>query len=63
MKEELRRIRAQMNLSGLNRREAARALHLSYSALNRKLRGEIALTPEEASALREMSLKKGGLCP
>lgn len=44
MKEELRHLRAQMNLGGITRKQAAKALHLSYSALNRKLRGEIAMT-------------------
>lgn len=63
MKEELRHLRALMNLSGLDRREAARALHLSYSALNRKLRGEIRLTREEAQALRRLSHQKEGLHP
>ena len=49
--EDLRGLRAKMNLAGLSRREAAKALYLSYSALNRKLRGELGLTEEERACL------------
>lgn len=48
---ELRQLRAAMNRARLSRKEAAAALHLSYSALNRKLRGDAPLRPEEARAL------------
>ena len=62
MKEELRHLRAQMNLGGITRKQAAKALHLSYSALNRKLRGEIAMTREEALALRRLCLRNPEEC-
>ncbi len=55
MKEELRHIRAMMNLGGLTRKEAARRMHLSHSALNRKLRGEIGLTREERELLLSLA--------
>ena len=49
--EDLRGLRAKMNLAGLSRREAAKALYLSYSTLNRKLRGELSLTEGERACL------------
>ncbi len=49
--QELRQLRAAMNRACVSRKEAAAALHLSYSAFNRKLRGELPLRPEEARAL------------
>ena len=55
MKEELRLLRARINLSGLTRKEAAKALYLSVSALNRKLRGEIGLTREERDLLLSLA--------
>jgi len=51
--QELRQLRADMNRARVSRKEGARALHLSYSAFNRKLRGELPLWPEEARRLRE----------
>lgn len=54
MTHELRALRAMMNLYGITRKEAAQAMYLSTSALNRKLRGEISLTREEADALRQL---------
>ena len=42
-----------MNRARVSRKEGARALHLSYSAFNRKLRGELPLWPEEARRLRD----------
>lgn len=47
MKEDLRRLRTLLNLHGIHRRQAASALYLSYSAFNRKLRGELPFTPWE----------------
>ncbi|MGI6687829.1 MAG: hypothetical protein ACOX6Y_05680 [Christensenellales bacterium] len=57
--QELRQLRMALNRSRLSRREAAAALHLSYSAFNRKLRGEAPLWPEEIQALYEHIRKKG----
>ncbi|MDD4080056.1 MAG: hypothetical protein PHP02_01410 [Eubacteriales bacterium] len=51
--QELRQLRADMNRARVSRREGAEALHLSYSAFNRKLRGERPLLPQEARQLRE----------
>jgi transposase len=56
--EDLRQLRAKMNLAGLSRREAAKALYLSYSALNRKLRGELGLTDEERARLLLLTQRK-----
>lgn len=55
MTQELTRLTATMNLCGLSRRDAARSLNLSYSALNKKLRGEIMLYPEEKRQLYELA--------
>ena len=63
MDEALRVLRAQINLCGITRREAAHALNLSYSALNRKLRGERHLLPEEASKLRLLVRQRLGISP
>jgi len=60
MTVELRRLRTLMNLAGVSRREAAGALFVSYSALNRKLRGEIGLTPEEALRIEVLCAGKAG---
>jgi len=60
MMKELRDLRARMNLAGLSRKEAARALHLSHSALNRKLRGEIGLTREEVERLLHLTSRARG---
>lgn len=60
MNQQLRRLRALMNLHGITRKEAAAALYLSTSALNRKLRGEIALTPEEQEALQRLARTRRG---
>ena len=48
------RIAAAMALRGISRAQAARALHMSLSALNKKLRGQAALLPEEILALRRL---------
>jgi len=50
--QELRQLRADMNRARISRKEGAKALHLSYSVFNRKLRGERPLLPEEARRLR-----------
>lgn len=57
--QELRQLRMALNRSRLSRKEAAAALHLSYSAFNRKLRGEAPLHPEEAQALYDHIRKEG----
>ena len=63
MDEALRVLRAQINLCSITRREAAHALNLSYSALNRKLRGERHLLPEEAAKLRLLVRQRLGISP
>lgn len=60
MREELADIRARLNLSGISRGEAARALYLSVSGLNRKLRGELGLTRQEKDALLQLCAKRRG---
>lgn len=50
--QELRRVTAGIALKGISRQSAARALHLSVSALNKKLRGASTLHPEELRRLR-----------
>ena len=42
---------AQLALRGISRAEAAKALHLSISALNKRLRGEIKLSEDEINQL------------
>jgi len=56
--QELRGLRAALNRACLSRRQAAAALHLSYSAFNRKLRGDRPLRPEEARALEDYIKKE-----
>lgn len=51
MAARLQTLRALMNLNGITRKEAAAALYLSTSALNRKLRGEITFSLKEQEAL------------
>ena len=41
-----------MALRGISRAQAARALHISLSALNKKQRGQAFMQPEEVHALR-----------
>ena len=60
MREELADIRARLNLSGISRGEAARALYLSTSGLNRKLRGELRLSAEEKEALLKLCAQRRG---
>ncbi len=48
------RIAAVMALRGISRAQAARALHVSLSALNKKLRGQAVMQPEEVQALRRL---------
>ncbi len=47
----LARLSAGLKLKGISRREAAGRLHLSYSALNKKLRGQAPLTQREQRLL------------
>lgn len=64
MKEEaLRELRALLAAGGLTRRDAAAALYLSRSALNRKLRGDLGLSPEEAERLRRLAEQRGQHAP
>lgn len=60
MMEELQELRALLNLAGISREEAARKLFMSYSALNRKLRGEISMTEEERKSLRALAKERKG---
>lgn len=47
---------AQLQLRGITRGEAAAALHLSLSQLNKKLRGQARLYEEERRKLRRLLL-------
>lgn len=58
--EELREVRVMLSLSGIKRREAAKALHLACSTLNRKLRGEIRLRQEEKEQLYRLAKERRG---
>lgn len=60
---DLRALRAHLSRSGLSRREAAVLLCLSTSALNKKLRGERRLYPEEEALLRALPRKGVPPCP
>ncbi|MHC1787233.1 MAG: hypothetical protein AB9880_09265 [Christensenellales bacterium] len=51
----LARVAAELALRGISRREAAGRLHLSCSALNKKLRGEAKLSDEELLLLKRLS--------
>ncbi len=59
MTEELRELRAALGLAGVSRKEAAAALFVSYTALNRKLRGELPVSREELEQLRALLLERG----
>ncbi len=59
MTDKLQALRAEINLSGVSRKEAAQGLYLSLSALNRKLRGEISMSREETEKLRALLKKRG----
>lgn len=48
----LERLAAGLAMLGISRREAAQAMHLSCSALNKKLRGQSPLHPDELRALK-----------
>lgn len=54
---------AQLTLRGISRAEAAGALHLSRSQLNKKLRGQARLYEEERQKLRRLlqDRQKGGV--
>ena len=60
MTEDLREVRVTLNMSGITRRQAARALHLACSTLNRKLRGEIRLRQEEKEQLYRLAKERRG---
>ncbi len=53
--QELPRLLARLSLRGVTRGQAARALHLSVSALNKKLRGAAPLRPEEWQRLAQLA--------
>lgn len=50
------RIAARLALAGVKRRRAAGAAHVSYSALNHKLRGERPLLPSDAQRLNALAV-------
>ena len=58
--EQLRQLRARISLAGLSRQQVALALHLSVSALNKKLRGQARLFPEEENRLAALLYMEGG---
>ena len=60
MTEDLREVRVTLNMSGIKRRQAARALNLACSTLNRKLRGEIKLRQEEKEQLYRLAKERRG---
>ena len=60
MTEDLREVRVTLNMSGITRRQAARALNLACSTLNRKLRGEIKLRQEETEQLTALAKERRG---
>ena len=60
MTEDLREVRVTLNMSGIKRRQAARALNLACSTLNRKLRGEIKLRQEEKEQLYKLAKERRG---
>lgn len=49
--------RAQLALLGISRRQAARALHLSLSALDKRLKGERGLSAREERLLAALTEK------
>ena len=51
---KLERLAAGLAMLGISRREAAQMLHLSCSALNKKLRGNAPLHPDELQALKAL---------
>lgn len=51
------RIAARLALAGVKRRKAAGAANMSYSAINRKLRGELPLSPGDTRRLNELAVK------
>ena len=50
----LARLAAGLALRGISRREAAQMLHLSCSALNKKLRGQAPMRPDELLMLEAL---------
>ncbi len=57
---ELSRLAAGLVMRGISRREAARLMHISYSALNKKLRGSARIHPEEWQALEALLIVPDG---
>ncbi len=51
---ELQHLLAGLALKGITRQQTARALYLSVSALNKKLRGAAPVFPEELARLRRL---------
>ncbi len=51
------RIAARLALAGVRRRSAAGAAHVSYSAINHKLRGERPLLPADARRLDALAVQ------
>ena len=58
--DELREIRVMLNFSGISRHEAAKALYLSRSVLNRKLCGTRSLRQEEKERLHRLLKERRG---
>lgn len=48
------KLAAALALRGISRKEAARALHLSRSALDKRLRGDVPWQPCEHRALQQL---------
>lgn len=62
MREEdrLRELRVGLRLYGIERKEAASALYLSPSCLDKKLRGALRLSAEEEAALLALIARVSG---
>lgn len=52
--DELLRVLARLHIRGMTRQAAAREMHLSVSALNKKLRGASPLHPDELHRLSKL---------
>lgn len=55
-REDPKRVAARLALAGIKRDEAAGAAHVSYSAINRKLRGQRPLSTEDARRLNRLAV-------
>ncbi len=51
------RLAARLALAGIKRRRAAGATYVSYSALNRKLRGDRPLSAADAQRLNQLAVR------